>query len=218
MSPEDARHGKNAGYIAGCREACCKAAHAAYRRKLYARQYIARGPMTIPAIGTQRRIQALQAIGWRITDIADALGLATTRGVCAPLWQLMKRDHVRRSTAERIANLYDRWCMTPGPAANRNRAMAVRRGWAPPLAWNDIDDPDELPRGLRATRPRKTDVDPVAVERSLAGRLAASELTHAERLEVVGRARRMGWSFLQIEARTGITKPERYTERMEVAS
>lgn len=210
MTPDDPRHGTNAGYIAGCRLQCCKTAHADYRRKLYARQYIARGKMTVPAIGSQRRIRALQAIGWRITDIADALGLASHRGVCAPLWQLMNRDQVRRSTAERIAELYDRWCMTPGPAASRNRGLAERRGWLPPLAWDDIDDPNERPC-TAASRPRKHDVDPIVVERVLSG--ARLPMTRAERIEVATRARALGWSYLEIEARTGIAKPERYIVR-----
>lgn len=206
MAPDDPRHGVNAGYMAGCRGACCKKAHAEYRRGLRARQYIARGPMTIPALGTQRRIRALQAIGWRITDIAEALDLGVHRGVCAPLWQLMNREHTTRNTAERVNALYEQWSMTPGPAFVRNRGMSERKGYLPPLAWDDIDDPAEQPRrGTNHTC--KDDVDPVVVDRVLSGdRL---HMTTAERREVVIRARGLGWSYLQIEARTGITQPER---------
>ena len=127
----------------------------------------------------------------------------------------MKRDHVRRSTAERIAALYDRWCMTPGPAATRNRAMAVRRGWAPPLAWNNIDDPDEQPRGVRAERPRKDDVDPIVVERSLAGDRLPT--TRAEKVEITRRWEAQGRSLNELE-RTFGWKSERYTIREVAAS
>lgn len=45
-------------------------------------------------------------------------------------------------------------------------------------------------------------------------------LTRADRIEVVRRAREAGWSFLDIERRTSVTKPERYIirENQEQAS
>jgi hypothetical protein len=101
--------------------------------------------------------------------------------------------------------------MTPVPSgcsATRARTEAEARGWAAPLAWNNIDT-DERPHGDRTS---KHDVDPVVVERVLAGERL--RMTAAERTEVVRRARQLGWSFLQIEARTGVTKPERVAERI----
>lgn len=216
ITSTDPRHGTNAGYIAGCRETCCKTAHADYRRNLYARQYVARGPMTIPALGTQRRIRALQAIGWRISDIADALGLANSRGVCQPLWQLLTRDVVRRTTAERVAALYDQWCMTPGPAAARNAAMARRRGWAPPLAWDDIDDPMEIPHTTESQKNyKRNDVDPIVVDRVLAGDFHL-HTTVAEKNEIMRRWKATGRSERSLCEATG-WKDARYGRGKEVA-
>ena len=48
--------------------------------------------------------------------------------------------------------------MTPtGPGAERARSTAKRKGWAPPMAWDDdtIDDPQAKPVGLRTRKARK---------------------------------------------------------------
>jgi hypothetical protein len=54
---------------------------------------------------------------------------------------------VRRNVAEAILALYDDLSMTPadGPGAWRALSDARKHGWAPPLAWDDIDDPNETP-------------------------------------------------------------------------
>lgn len=210
MTPGDPRHGTNAGYIAGCHDTCCKHAHATYRRNLYARQYLARGGMTIPALGSQRRIQALQAIGWRIRDIAGELDLwVADNGVCQTLWQLMRRDMTTRATAARIDAVYRRLNMTPGPS-NHSRARAVNRGYLPPLAWDDIDDPDERPNLSDA----RSSIDEAAIERVLAGDIVPT--TFAERVEITRRWQARGRSLSELERRTG-WKSDRYTTRGDAA-
>ena len=39
-----------------------------------------------------------------------------------------------------------------GPRADRARHTARINGWPPPLAWDDIDDPDETPTGHEPRR------------------------------------------------------------------
>lgn len=104
----------------------------------------------IDAIGTRRRLQALSAIGWTQTHLADELEVSVQS-----LHQLAtdERRTVTAVTAERVRELYDRLSMTPGPSAMA-RTTAKRNGWAPPLAWDDdtIDDPDAEPEGVVTRR------------------------------------------------------------------
>ena len=58
---------------------------------------------------------------------------------------ITRRAVVTAETRAAVAELFDRWCMTLGPSRlSRDRARAA--GWLPPLAWDDIDDPDEQPQ------------------------------------------------------------------------
>lgn len=164
MLPDDPRHGKTAGYWAGCRERCCKDAIAAGVRHYRTRLYI-QGPQSVDATGTVRRIHALMALGWRGDDIDEAIGRGGRYTV-----NLLTRAHttVHRATAQLYADAYDRLSMKLGPSVKtRQRAQAA--GWAPPLAWDEdeIDDPDARPRGQ--TKGRQRDVlDEAVVERLLA--------------------------------------------------
>lgn len=217
MSPDDRRHGTRAGYIAKCRCRPCKDAAARYERGREWDELQGR-PRLVPITGARRRIHALQALGWSAEDLSTRLGFSRA-------WVNMtirnnNTGYIYRRNHDLIAALYDELCMTFPPETHctgRQREMARRKGYAPPLAWTDIDDPNEQPKGIRAERPLKTDVDPIAVERNLAGQYPAAELTHAERLEVIRKARAWGWSLNTIEARTGITKPERYIVREDAA-
>lgn len=99
------------------------------------------------ATGARRRLQALAAIGWSQMEIARRydghfVSLASiARGAQS---QVGPRLHRLITTA------YDDLAMTPGPH-NRTRLDAARKGWAPPLAWDDIDDPNEIPTGIEPT-------------------------------------------------------------------
>lgn len=94
----------------------------------------------VPAVGPRRRIQALAAIGWPQRTIAELAGLKQSN-----LYRLMRPgSRVSGLTAKRIADVYDELCMTVGPSG-QSKMWARRSGWVPPLAWTDIDDPDEIP-------------------------------------------------------------------------
>lgn len=206
MSPDDPRHGTYAGaavhWKAGER-ACPACARAALRRRKRNHCLALAGtPATVPAAGTVRRLQALQAVGWTITDVARESGLheKTLRN---PVY---RGARVYRATADAVADAYERLSMTfpDGPYATRARRRAQRLGYPPPLAWDDdtIDDPDALPLqpGEHDDQP-----DPVVVERILAGdwRLAA---TQAERRLVVAAWLERGGSQNELERLTGWAK------------
>jgi hypothetical protein len=102
------------------------------------RRYLTRGaPKRVPAIGARRRKQALAVIGWAEVDLEREFG---------PVPRLRGKRHAN------IDDTVDRWWRhafdtlgaTDGPN-QRAKATAKTKGWAPPLAWLNIDDPDEQP-------------------------------------------------------------------------
>lgn len=102
--------------------------------------------MHIDGTVTRRKMRALQAIGYTLTEMGRRIGrhqqsLSDTLHGDAP---------VHRTTARLIDELYTELHMTPavGPVAERTRKMAARLGYAPPLAWDDIDN-DELPADMK---------------------------------------------------------------------
>ena len=146
-------HGTTAEYRNGCRCDQCRAANTKYN-KIRCLEIARGGRRTQPAIGTQRRIRALVRIGWSQALIADACGWATEQSIT----ELMRRDVVNTTTAKRVAKVYDALSMRIGPSG-RSRRRAERKGWAPPLAWDDIDDPAATP--YTGTDPHGTDVDDI---------------------------------------------------------
>lgn len=93
----------------------------------------------VDATGTRRRIQGLVALGWPQSMIAAELG-TKQNAVSA----MTRRDYVTSASAISVRKLFAQWSMTLGPSEiSRTRAKAV--GWLPPLAWDDIDDPNEIP-------------------------------------------------------------------------
>lgn len=198
MSPEE--HGRLA-YLHGCRCETCRDACARYER---GRQWdILRGnPRTLPVIGSRRRVQALQRIGWSAEWLSIELGhsrawlnvtLATEDG------------RIYRRNYETIRDLYERLNNTPGPS--RITALrAEKAGWPGPHAWWNIDDPDEQPDpGHQAGRNgRDGAIDPVVVHRVLGGDFAlARSTTKAEKVAIVAGWRDSGRPLTQLEKATG---------------
>lgn len=106
------------------------------------------GNPRMPNVGTKRRVQALMAAGYPLSYLANELGLTVQ---CVQFW--LRKGTVSSFTACRVRDLFKRLEMTPGPSA-RARNAAARKGWAPPLAWDEdsIDDPaaeSQLPQGSR---------------------------------------------------------------------
>ena len=183
MTPDDPRHGSWAGYQVGCRDECCATAAWRYQKGRVLDAHRGR-PRMVSALGTRRRVQALACVGWTGYDIAIRLGHGRE-------WirQVTMRDTIWRSTADAIANIYDDLCMVAPPVdthsrraiVSRTKNRAQRNGWAPPLAWDDIDADAEP----RTTSISDDTVDPVVVERLLAGQHIPS--TPAEKAEAMRR-------------------------------
>lgn len=158
MSPDDPRHGTVAGHIAHQRsgvpycEACIRAKSSYDKRRKWD-ALNGRG-RTVPSLGARRRLQSLQYVGWSRARVAEAAGWKTT----GALNYLMRSDTITRSTHEKLALVFEALAMKQPPdemAAIRARTWARRRGYAPPLAWDDIDDPNEQPTGVRVEGKRR---------------------------------------------------------------
>lgn len=167
---------------------------------LAVRADLADGALT-SATGSVRRIRALQAMGWTLEDIGSRLGISKTN-----LGTIAAGVHgVTVATARKIAKVYDDLSMTYGPS-DRTRSLAARRGWLPPLAWDDelIDDPSYQPFSEIEKVDDFCTVDEVAVERFIAGDLDWRALTVEERLAAAVRMDRAGYSRNVIAARVHV--------------
>jgi hypothetical protein len=133
------------------------AGHVGSRRLRRMRAETARRLLAVPrpgidATGTRRRLQALVAIGWPAPALNDQAGQE-------PGWveQLLEQELVSETTAAQVAYLFERLWDCPPPqrtphdkhAAEQARTHARKRGWGPPMAWdeelNPIDDPAAEP-------------------------------------------------------------------------
>lgn len=151
ITPDDPRHGTTRGFHAECRKPCCRTAYARYEKA--GRLARLHGGVIVPALGYQRRIQALMRLGWTATDIAREAGWGHRNYVYRVVKGQKGRPcrYLLRDTAATLSTVYERLAMRlpdMTPQRARTQALAERNGWPPPLAWDDIDDPDEEPRGL----------------------------------------------------------------------
>ncbi len=139
-----------------------------------------------PAIGSTRRLQALRALGWSVDYLSARLDMTTT---AVSQLALERRTNTFRSTAVKVNALYADLSMTfppMSPAEERNRGFARRRGWFPPLAWDDetLDDPAALPCLLPPLEPVDRDLE-LLVQHIVAGHDVKP--TPAARREIVRR-------------------------------
>lgn len=97
------------------------------------------GDGIVSAVGSHRRVRALQALGWTQRELESRLGWGHRR-----LGVILGRSKIAAKNAKAISDLYDQLSMTTGPS-EKTRRWAKKLGFVPPLAWDDIDDPDEIP-------------------------------------------------------------------------
>lgn len=153
----------------------------------------------ISAHGAQRRVQALVALGWTFGDIASWLDChqSMLSNLIHPATHVVSgRQH------RQIDQMYRQRMMTV-PAVKHVKALAraAREGWAPPLAWDDIDR-DVRPPAVRAPKRSEALFDETAVELALDGQKV--RLRRADKIEVVTRAHARRWSDQTIARVTGI--------------
>lgn len=102
----------------------------------------------VPAIGSLRRIQALNCAAWPTKTIAKRLGLTGLN--------LSTKKQVTKGTADRIDEVYREWKDVTGPSA-RTATWAANQGFVPSRYWDaeTIDDPSATPAMGRPARARR---------------------------------------------------------------
>ncbi|MEU2924156.1 hypothetical protein ABZ636_03715 [Streptomyces sp. NPDC007251] len=96
----------------------------------------------VPALGAIRRCRALYTLGHGPKAIAAAnpdLQLRTVEYIVRG-----KRIYITAACHNAVSDAYRALCQTTGPS-DQVRQRAAKEGWHGPLAWDDIDDPNEQP-------------------------------------------------------------------------
>lgn len=111
-----------------------------------------------PALGPTRRVRALYSLGHSRADIAALSGLskASISLLAEGRWKVLDNK-----AATALANAYRQLAHRRG-SNWKNERRAAAEGWHGPLAWDDIDNPDEQPEAdgvVLATRHPKAAVD-----------------------------------------------------------
>lgn len=155
-------HGTHHRYCTGCRCAACREGH----RRYGVIRDLARtdGPLTVDSTVTSRKLQALVALGWSYPQLAARLGVRGPR-----VGHLVRRMHakVTTDTAAQVDAIYRDLHMKTPPTGTQQERYAVARakiaarksGWVPPLAYDDIDDPNEVPTRGERSKGRGVDLD-----------------------------------------------------------
>jgi hypothetical protein len=99
------------------------------------------GQRRIPALATIRRLRALIALGHKCADIDAACRI--DHSVLTDLLTA-RRDTVTMALAQRVDEGYQKLSKSSGSHV-RSLHRATRERWAPPAAWDDIDDPNAAP-------------------------------------------------------------------------
>lgn len=131
-----ADHGTSGRFQAGCDCLPCRRARKVqltdyHRRKAEGHEF------SVSSERSRRKMNALRALGWSMSDVAKILGVRKQA-----ITNALERDTIRATTAERLDRAYDELEMKIPPdnhITRRVRSMAAKAGHLPPLAWEDID-------------------------------------------------------------------------------
>lgn len=97
-----------------------------------------------PAWRAQRRLRALAVIGIPAKEISAGTGISkgAINSICAGYTRSITRENLQK-----IVRFYQQHEFDVPDAYHGH---VTNSGWAPPLQWDDIDDPDENHHNLRA--------------------------------------------------------------------
>ncbi|MEV1331158.1 hypothetical protein AB0J20_16450 [Micromonospora costi] len=186
------KHGTASAYTAHrCRCATAREAWRLYNK----RRREGRNPQHLTdSTGATRRIRALVALGWNFRELARRAGYSrrTVQDVA-----YARRPVITLHTDRWVHDLYEQLSGTPG-GSRYALIVAGRYGWAPPLAWDDIDDPAARPN-LGDVEPEPTDdYDPVTVGQAVEGRLTYAQIA-GHRPDLVETVRRLATRLTDTE-------------------
>lgn len=178
------KHGQANCYDAGgCRCTPCRDGNSARSRHIRRLKAYGQWEGIVPALGSQRRIQGLQVLGFTFDQIAEAAN-ANRHTV----WRVLTEKTVEPKTRDRINKAYKTLLRNPtGGASKRTAILSKRKGYVSPFAWEDIDaDLRPVDAVVGAI------VDDVAVTIALTGTRVA--LTADERRAAVTKLHAEKWS------------------------
>lgn len=159
----------------------------------------------VPAVGTQRRIQALCCMGWNLSQQAARVGW--TVGNYAVL---LERPSVAHATSLLVIGLYEELSMAHAPggySASRAHLLAKKHRWFPPLAWDDdtIDDPAVVPAMLPPLDGSDPAADEWAIQYAGAGYPIDGDVSGVTRRELARRLVVNGWPLKDIADMFGVS-------------
>lgn len=176
------------------------------------RRILTAAPVT--DIGIIRRARALATLGWSTREIADVAGVHFS--AIERLWYHSgDRYYIRSAVRDGVVLAFNELAMRT-PSWTRWSSRIINRskvaGWASPLAWDDMDDPTERPKGTtgRDVLPQGS-IDHALIELVITGSTKPRKLTTEEAAECVRRLKARGLSTHQIERDYGFNT-ERYKE------
>lgn len=113
----------------------------------YSKMYRSGHRLSVSPIGDMRRIQALRRIGYSTISIAGGTGLSpsTIRKISQG-----KQIRIGIQAHKKIVTFYEEhsWHPRVDTQAKTAAAYAKKWNWAPPGAWDDIDNPEDTPKGV----------------------------------------------------------------------
>jgi ribosomal protein S11 len=139
----------------------------------------------VSSLGAVRRLDSLQWLGWRATDIAEVAGC--TAG------ELLDMRWVKTIPADlhqKVKAVFVRLMHKPGPS-KQAASRARNRGAASPFAWEDIDDP--------ACTPEDPDRVPTGRRRSCAETAEEYEFFRAHRMSDLAIASALGLNLNSLQ-------------------
>lgn len=146
----------------------------------------------VGVLGTRRRLQALTVMRWSLAALSERTGLPDTT------LSVLRDGHTTRVTAKTANLITDVYAaladVDGGHVAAGERAR--KRGWLPPVAWDDPDDPAET-GGMAVDAGVDDVVDEISVERAVLGR-PALPMRPVDRREAVRRLSSDGWSLTRM--------------------
>lgn len=149
-------------------------------------------PLRVDVIGTRRRIQALSRIGWSQAEVCRRIDRHPTM-----LTTALCKNRITAATAFLVSEVYRELSTVEGPSGSA-RSKAALAGWAPPIAWEDvdIDDPD--------ARPNVTGYDEDVVQALVRG--DRPDCAREDRVEASARLAERGLSRAEIAALLDVTR------------
>lgn len=130
-------------YMRGCGCSGCREANR-LSFKRWEKAKVLGVPLSYPSVGARRRIWALLWLGYPLGEISRRTGvhrdsLRRIRDENPPT--IYRRTHL--ALKKLLDEVWDTPCPPTVTRSDKTRRDARKAGYPPPLAWEDIDDPNE---------------------------------------------------------------------------